>query len=385
MLLLGLTVTGSPVAAPALLAGLTASSALGGPVFGALLDRARRPGRLLAVALSAYASGLAAVLASVGHLPLTAVVALAVLAGLFNPAVAGGWTSQLPHVLGGRELSRATALDALTFSVASLAGPALAALLADRLGAPVTVATAVGLVALALPSAWFLPGRPVGIVRQTWTTGFRVFARQRTLLRATLTSTISYAGVGMTTVCHPLLGAQRLGGASRGALLLAVLAAAAMTTNAVLARHPWRGTPDGMVFASTLVLAAGAALSTLPGPAVVLAAAVAGTAERPADGTVRRAAPGRAGAAARTGLHDRGQPEGDRLRRRFRARGPAGRRVTDRLPARGGRDAAARRDGLPGAAAAQNAIACARRLTSVPWLVRRALIGVWPGSDSSCE
>jgi hypothetical protein len=78
-----------------------------------------------------------------------------------------------------------------------------------------------------------------------------------------------------------LLGAQRLGGASRGALLLAVLAAAAMTTNAILARRPWRGAPDGLVFASTLVLAAGAALSTLPGLAVVLAAAVAGTAEGP--------------------------------------------------------------------------------------------------------
>lgn len=281
LLLLGLAVTGSPIAASALLAGLTASSALGGPVFGALLDRARRPGGLLACALGAYALGLAAVLASVGRLPLPVVVALAVLAGLVNPAVAGGWTSQLPSVLGKRELRKATALDALTFSVASLAGPALAAVVAERLGAPIAVATAVGLVALALPAAWSLPGRASGAPRGRWTDGFRVFAQRRTLLRATATSTISYVGVGMVTVCYPLLGTRHLGGASRGALLLAVLAAAAMVTNAILARRPWRGEPDALVFASTLVLAAGAALNTVSAPVVVLAAAVAGIGEGP--------------------------------------------------------------------------------------------------------
>ncbi|WP_235022672.1 MFS transporter [Amycolatopsis alkalitolerans] len=364
LLLLGLTVTGSPVVASALLAGLTASSAVGGPVFGALLDRARRPGRLLAVALAAYAVGLAAVLASVGRLPLPAVPVLAVLAGLFNPAVAGGWTSQLP--VGERGPERATALDAMTFSVASLTGPALAALVADRLGAPVAVAAAAGLVVFALPSAWSLPARAAKVRKRHWTAGFRTFVRHRALLRATVTSMISYVGVGMTTVCYPLLGAQRLGGASRGALLLAVLAAAAMAANAVLARRPWRGMPDTLVFASTLVLAASAALSALPGPAVV-GGGVRGRdrGRAPADGLVRGAPARGARTTAGAGVHDRGEPQGDRFRRRVRARGPAGRRFTHRLPARGRRGPAGRERGLPGDAD-QNAIACARRLTSVP-------------------
>lgn len=282
LLLLGLTVTGSPVVAATLLAGLTASAAVGGPMFGALLDRTHRPGRLLATALAAYAVGLAAVLASVGHLPTPVVLTLAVLAGLFNPAVAGGWTSQLP--IGRHPPQRAMALDAMTFSVASLVGPALAALVADRLGAPTAVATAVGLVVLACPSAWSLPRRAVTTRKQSWTAGFRVFAQRRRLLRATVTSTISYVGVGMTTVCYPLVGTERLGGASRGALLLAVLAAAALATNAFVARRPWRGTPDRidrMVLVSTLVLAASAALSALPGFVVVGTAALAGMAEGP--------------------------------------------------------------------------------------------------------
>lgn len=282
LLLLGLTVTGSPAAASALLAGLTASSALGGPAFGALLDRTHHPGRLQALTLAAYAAGLAAVLASAGRLPVPAVVGLATVAGLCNPAVAGGWTAQLPHVLGGRDLRRATALDALTFDVAGLSGPALAALLAGRLGAPVAVAVAIGLVVLALPSAWLLPGRPAaGVQHRPWAAGLRVFRHERRLLRATVTSTISYVGIGMTTVCYPLIGAQRLGGTSQGALLLAVLAAAALATNAILARRPWRGEPDRLVFASTLVLAASAALCVVPGLMVVLAAAAAGMAEGP--------------------------------------------------------------------------------------------------------
>ncbi|NEB11953.1 MFS transporter, partial [Streptomyces coelicoflavus] len=48
LLLAGLAVTGSATGASSLLAGITVAAAVGGPVLGALLDRAVRPGRLLA-------------------------------------------------------------------------------------------------------------------------------------------------------------------------------------------------------------------------------------------------------------------------------------------------------------------------------------------------
>jgi hypothetical protein len=48
---------------------------------------------------------------------------------------------------------------------------------------------------------------------------------RRPLLRATVTSVVSYAGIGMLIVCCPVLGAQRLGGATRGALLISAIAA----------------------------------------------------------------------------------------------------------------------------------------------------------------
>ena len=81
-------------------------------------------------------------------------------------------------------------------------------------------------------------------LRRQMAAGFAVIAARRPLLRATVTSVVSYAGIGMLLVCCPLLGAQRLGGPARGALLISAIAVASLTANAILARRPGRGQPD---------------------------------------------------------------------------------------------------------------------------------------------
>ena len=310
LLLLGFAVTGRPQTGSALLASLTIAGAAGGPLFGALLDRSRRPDRLLAGTLAAYALGLVAVQAGVGRLPMPALAAIAAMAGLFNPAVAGGWTAQLPRVVTGPELERGSALDALTFSAASLAGPALAAGMAAGIGARAAVLTAAGLVALAVPSACSLsryrPAAATGedqrpitqypithypiTLRRQMAEGFAVIVARRPLLRATVTSVVSYAGIGMLLVCCPLLGAQRLGGAARGALLISAIAVTSLTANAILARRPrrrrsgqlCRGRPDTWVLASTLVIGASMAAAALaPGWLMLAAVALGGAGEGP--------------------------------------------------------------------------------------------------------
>ncbi len=275
LLLLGLTA--GPHAGSALLAGLTAATAVGGPVFGAFLDRSAAPGRLLAVALAGYTGGLALVAAAFGHLPLAGVVAVAAVTGLLNPAVAGGWTAQLPAVAGAG-LPRASRLDALTFTAAALAGPGLAGLL----GGPAGLVAAVALVAAAVPVAWSLPGKQ----RKAKThlkDGFTVLVRNVPLRRATIASTLSCAGIGMVTVCYPLLGAAHLRGPADGALLLTVLAVTSLLANAVLAKKPLPWSPDRTVWLSTLVLAASATVAALADGVtlLVVAAATAGFAEGP--------------------------------------------------------------------------------------------------------
>jgi MFS family permease len=295
VLLLGLAVAGRPATGSELLAAVIIAAAVGGPVFGTLLDRSRRPDRVLAATLAAYALGIFAVGATVGRLPTQAVVAIALAAGLFNPSVAGGWTSQLPRIVTGRELDRGSALDAMTYSAASLAGPALAALIAAGAGARAAVMTAAALVALAVPGAFSLPrytpapARPAGPNPHTpqaphrqMAAGFAAIVARRPLRRATLTSMVSYVGIGMLIVCCPVLGAQRLGAPARGALLISAIAAASLITNAVLARRPWRGEPDSRVLASTLVIGASmAAAAIVPGWLTLPAVALGGAGEGP--------------------------------------------------------------------------------------------------------
>jgi MFS family permease len=289
LLLLGFAVTGRPGTGSELLASLTIAGAAGGPAFGAVLDRSRRPDRVLAAALGAYAAGLVAIDAAVGRLPIPLVVLVALAAGLFGPAVAGGWTAQLPRVVPGPGLARGSALDAMSYSAASLAGPALAALIAAALGARWAVLTAAALVALAGPAACSLaPYRPPPLAvpvqsayRQV-AAGFAVIVTRRRLLRATLTSVVSYVGIGMLLVCCPVLGAHRLGGAPRGALLISAMAAASLIANALLARRPPRGQPDAGVLVSTLVIGASMALAAVaPGWLTVLAVAAGGAGDGP--------------------------------------------------------------------------------------------------------
>jgi MFS family permease len=300
LLLLGFAVTGRPETGSGLLASLTIAGAAGGPLFGALLDRGRRPDRLLAGTLAAYAAGMVAVQAAVGRLPMPALAAIALLAGLFSPAVAGGWTAQLPRVVTGRELDRGSALDGLTFSAASLAGPALAAGVAAGIGARAAVLTAAGLVVLAVPPACSLsryrPAAAAGAgqgptsLRRQMAAGFALIVARRPLLRATVTSVVSYAGIGMLLVCCPLLGAQRLGSPARGALLISAIAVASLTANAILARRPGAPRrrrpgypqPDTRVLASTLVIGASMAAAALaPGWLTLAAVALGGAGEGP--------------------------------------------------------------------------------------------------------
>ncbi|MFC5019819.1 MFS transporter [Streptomyces lienomycini] len=289
LLLAGLALTGSATEASSLLAGITVSAAIGGPVLGALLDRASRPGRLLACALALYATGLIAILLGLGRVPTACAVLLAVFTGLLGPALSGGWTAQLPRVAAGGHLPRANALDAMTFSAASLAGPALAGGVAVTLGASTAVVVAAALVAAAAPAAWRLPTRPrpapggrPAAVTGALAAGFRVIVRRPLLARATYTSVVCCVAQGMLAACVPLLGARVLGAAGRGALLLSCAAVSALAANAVLARHPRALAPDTVVRASALVQAAALALAATGRPAILLVAAlVLGVGEGP--------------------------------------------------------------------------------------------------------
>ncbi|GAA1682407.1 MFS transporter [Nonomuraea maheshkhaliensis] len=272
LLVMGLAVTGSPVPASLLLAGLTVSGAAGGPLLGVLLDRSARPGRLLASCLLGYAAGLLLILALLGRVPDAVVVGPAVVTGLLGPALTGGWTAQLPLVAGQGRLGRATALDSMSYNVAGLAGPALVGAVAAAGGGGAAVLVSAALLIAALPAAYGLPTRsgPVlpegtdhgarvgtgsevrsgtgrsesparavrakaGVVRAEVRAGVAAIVRNAALRRATIGSMVSCCGLAMLVVSVPVLGERLTGESGHGALLLAVTAAAGLGANAVLA------------------------------------------------------------------------------------------------------------------------------------------------------
>ncbi|MER6188678.1 MFS transporter [Streptomyces cyaneofuscatus] len=296
LLLAALARTGSATGASSLLAAVTVSAAVGGPVLGALLDRAARPGRLLAGALLLYAAGLAVILGGLGRVPFAVTLLVGVVAGLLGPALSGGWTAQLPRVVPGERLPRANALDAMTFGVAGLAGPALAGGVAEASGASTAVVVAAVLIAAAAPAAWRLPAPagPVATPAESVATarpapmtglvasGVRAVLGSPPLARATLTSVLSCAAQGLMITRLPLLGERALGGAGFGAALLSGAALSALAANAILARHPRAVAPDTVLWAAPLLQAAALALAATGRPvALVVAVMAVGVAEGP--------------------------------------------------------------------------------------------------------
>lgn len=287
LLLAGLALTGSPSVASLLLAGVTAAAAVGGPLVGTWLDRSVRPGRVLAAALAGYAAGLALVLWCLGRVPLPVCVAVAVVTGLLGPAVSGGWTSQVPRVVPAGRLHRANALDAMTFDVAALAGPALAGGVAVVSGAPASVVAAAVSVAVAVPVAWRLPARAAAAGEGDGRgagplAGLVAIVRSASLARVTAVSVLAHVAEGMLVACVPLLGERALGGAAQGTLLLSAVALSGLLVNAVWARLRRPPVPDAVVWCCVLVQAAALCAVAWGGPGpLVVAVVIFGAAEGP--------------------------------------------------------------------------------------------------------
>lgn len=160
LVLLGLAATGSSRSAGLVLGALTAATAVGGPVLGAVLDRARRPPRLLAGCLLGYALGLALLTVVLARAALWPAVLVAVAAGAFGPALSAGWSSRLATVVPSAAIRRGYAADSASFAVSALAGPALAGVLAAALHPTHAVLAAALLLVAAVPFALGLPSGP---------------------------------------------------------------------------------------------------------------------------------------------------------------------------------------------------------------------------------
>jgi MFS family permease len=292
--------THNPRLAGLVVAAFTIPTLVTGPVIGAYLDQLRAKRLLFAANQAILAAALTGVVLLAGHVPGTVLIVLGLFAGVTAPVLTGGFSSLVPLVVPAGGLRRANALDAASYNVAGLAGPALVAAIAGAAGASLALSAVAGIAALGLllvlaapmPAAPRLDAAPAdrlagqqaaGSLRAAVADGLQLLRDVPVLRSTTVATTLSQLTQGLLPVALPLLAVRLAHPASAGAWLLTALSGGGLAGALASARLLARRTAPAVLIAS--MAGCGAflvALAVAPGFGLALGLAVlAGTADGP--------------------------------------------------------------------------------------------------------
>jgi hypothetical protein len=242
-----------------LVAVLLVPHVLAAPFVGTLVDRAPHGARRIAMLAAGFATALAAAAGLVGQAPLALVVVVLLAGGCCGPALTGGMSSVLPDLVPTARLPRAFGLDSLSYNVAGVAGPAVAAVLAEAtspelatLMLAISAAAGAGLLAT-LPAR----SRSVDLVAPPspgWLAGARAIARSRALAAVTAATSLGQVGAGALPVIAVVV-AVGSGHAGDAGLLLGAIALGGMIGSLLWTARPARASAAPMVVMAGLVAA----------------------------------------------------------------------------------------------------------------------------------
>jgi MFS family permease len=261
LVLLVLLRTGHPQEVGLVTGAWTLPSLVSGPVFGAWLGRLRHRARALAAGQLVVAVSALALVLTVGRTPIVVPVLLAALGGVVVPGTTGGFTSLVPSLAPGSAapgatLNRLNRMDATTFNLSSIGGPALVGALAATIGPARALLVVCGIAAAGAVAALTIPpGSPVSGDRQTGIAaavraGLRQVVREPPLRAATLTSAIGWGSVGMLAVVLPLYAARVGGQPTYSGYLWTALEVGCLVSTLTLARKDTRR-PERRVLITT--------------------------------------------------------------------------------------------------------------------------------------
>jgi hypothetical protein len=302
--LLALERTGGAAAGGALVAAMLVPHVVAAPMAGLVADRARRPQLLTGAAALLLAGALAVAAAGVGRWPLAVVAGALLLAGCGGPLLTGGLSSRLGEIVPPRRLPRAFGVDAATYNVAGLAGPAVAAAATALWSAGAATGVLAGLAVVGAAAVATVPmrgsGEPVAPVRLR--DGATAITRSPTLAVVTGTTTLGDIPSGMLPVAAAVV-AGAAGHAEVAGWLVTALAGGALLGSLAWTVRPAPAERALPVLAGALVLAgvplAVAAVPGLPLPVVAALFVLAGVAQGPLVGAMFTARQAHAPAAAR--------------------------------------------------------------------------------------
>jgi MFS family permease len=292
--LLSLQRVGSAALGGVLVAVLLVPHVLAAPVVGMLVDRSARPAALLAGSAVLFGATLAFTALSLGQVPVGAVVAVLLIGGCCGPALSGALSSELAELVPARRLTRAFGIDSLTYNIAGIAGPAVAAVLAGATSASLATfvlgcSAALGaLLILTLPIR-----RPAGtsaaVDPAQLLAGVKAMSHDGVLATVTAATSLGQLGAGALPVILAV-AATRAHVPAQAGLLLAMIATGGLVGSLLWTWHPARlqRAPTvvmvGLAATGVPVLAAATAQSSLPALAVLFA--LAGIANGPLFGAL---------------------------------------------------------------------------------------------------
>lgn len=276
--------TGSAEWAGATLAAIMLPSVATGPLLGAWLDRGGRRLDAIRVDQAVSVASLAAITVLAGTAPDALLPLVALPAGLLFPLSTGGFSSLIPSYVRRDLRMPANALEASSYNVGIVAGPALAGGLITVAGplAAVLAQLALKLVALALTvsvrESAPLPSRPAASIRRVAGEGLRLLVASRPLAATTAAGSIALVGRGLLALAFPFFAIEELGEPSgfSGWLWAAFAIGSLLGGLGPLGIHAHRPPHEIVVWAAG---AAGVVMLTWPlaaSPAVALALIAAG-------------------------------------------------------------------------------------------------------------
>ena len=286
-----------------LVAAFTVPTLIAGPVLGAYLDRLRHKRLLFTASQAALGLDLAAVLVLAGHVAGWLIAALALVAGATSPVLNGGYSSLIPRVIPAAALGRANALDAASYGLAGIAGPAVVSAFAGAFGVTAGFAALVVITAGGLPLLLAAPmpepavsardtaaGEPTAVepaagesLGAAIADGLRLLRRSPELLSVTIATTGAQFFQGPLPVVLPLLALTLGRPASGGGWLIAAFSVGgllgALASDRLIARLSTRPVLIGSVAGMAAFLALLAATPSFPAGLAI--AVVAGIVDGP--------------------------------------------------------------------------------------------------------
>jgi predicted MFS family arabinose efflux permease len=288
--LLVLERTGSAALAGATIAAVTLPSLITGPVLGAWLDRSGRRRNVMILDQLLAATTIVAIVALAGHAPNWTVPLVALCAGITWPLSFGGFTSLIPVIVPEELLPPANALEATSFNLATISGPALAGTISALAGPATSLLIEAGLTLSMIGMIGLIPSlnragsgqrRPLrAIVRS----GLAHVIRTPPLRAVTAAGAFNLGGLGLLTVAFPFFAVDALGAhrSTAGYLWAAFAAGSAVgALGLVRLQSIWR--PERVVFGALASLGVLMLLWPLASalPVALLLIALAGVADGP--------------------------------------------------------------------------------------------------------